>query len=517
MRTLRFLIPMALLLLLAGCPTDPDDDDSGAPTDDDDSAVAQDDDDSGGDDDDDTPPSTWSSPDDAFATFTGGGDALGAVMDAGFDVDGDGLPEVVFGTPEGWPAVGEGTDRGAVFLFLGSSLAGGGDFDMGDADLIIQGENDNDEFGIAVAGRGDVDGDGLDDLAVASGTRPNTWIFRGSTLAAALELTPSDADIVVGEQVAECLRWLGDMDGDGLDELAISNTLNSSAGNVAGRTFVMAGSLLSPGGALFTVSESWVDIPGGAAGNASGCETGPAGDVDDDGLTDLLVSTQGASPSGPNSGLVSLFLAASLPEEGGTVELWSRDMRFTGQAGDDRLGSDVQHLGDLDGDGLADFLLTARNSDDAWTDAGKTYLIKASSIPWGEDLYSVAGAPAFLGEAEHDKSGTAVAGLGDVDGDGLPDLAIGAPRNDGASEDTGAVYVVLGVSAATATAFPLASANAIIRGIEEGARFGEELVAAGDVDGDGRGDLLVGAPRALAGSPGDEGPGKAWLLLSPYE
>ena len=518
MRTLPSWSPLLLALLLSGCPTG-DDDDSGAAPDDDDSSVVQDDDDSGGDDDDDATTTTlWGTPDEAFATFVGGGDALGAVIEAGFDVDGDGIPELAFGTAEGVPSVKEeGTNRGAVFLFFGSTVAGGGDFDMADADVVIHGENDNDELGSALAGRGDVDGDGLDDLAIASGTRHNTWIFLGPTLSAGGAFTPSDADIVVTEQVAECVRWVGDMDGDGLHELAISNTLNSTAGNVAGRTFVMAGAHIGPGGQTFTVSESWVDFPGSGAGNASGCETGRAGDVDGDGLGDLLVGTQGAGPSGANSGMVSLFLGASLPEEGGTIELWSRDMRFAGEASDDRLGTDVQALGDLDGDGLADFLLSARNSDDSWTDAGKTYLIKATSIPYGEETYAVAGAPAFLGEAEHDKSGTSVAALGDVDGDGLPDLAIGAPRNDTGGEDAGAVYVVLGSSAVTATAFPLASANGLIRGVEEGARFGEKLVSVGDVDGDGRGDLLVGAPRAGAGTPGDEGPGKVYLLLSPYE
>ncbi len=512
----RLLPLFCLALLLGGCPSTSDDDDSTGPADDDDSAV-QDDDDSGGDDDDTAGPPEWGSPDEAFATFVGGGDALGAVMDAGFDVDGDGLPELVFGTPEGIPsAEEEGTDRGAVFLFFGSTVAAGGAFDMADADLVIHGEADNDEIGIALAGRGDVDGDGLDDLAISSGTRPDTWIFRGSTLSAGGALSQSDADIVVTEQVAECVRWVGDMDGDGMDELAISNTLNSSAGNVAGRTFVMAGAHISPGGQTFTVSESWVDFPGAMAGNASGCETGTAGDVDGDGLDDLLVGTQGAGPGGANSGMVSLFLASSLPVDGGTVQLNVRDIRFAGEWADDRLGTDVQALGDLDGDGLADFLLSARNNDDAWTDAGKTYLIEALTIPWGEPTYAVAGAPAILGQAEYDKARTAVATLGDVDRHRLPHLAIGAPLSDSGGEEAGSVYVVLGTSAAAATAFPLASANGIVRGAEQGARFGEELVGAGDVDGDGRADLLVGAPRSGADPPGSEGPGRAWLLLSPY-
>jgi hypothetical protein len=507
----RLLLPCLIALsiaLLVGCPPEPDDDDSAPPIDDDD--VTLDDDDSSGDDDDVTPPPEWAQPDEAFATFVGGGSELGAVLAGGFDVDDDGAPELAFGCPDTEGEGKGGIERGTVYLFFGTTVAAPGDFDMTDADVVIHGENDYDEFGTALAALGDIDGDGRNDLAIASGTRANTWIFFGSTLAAGGVFGASQADVIVGEQVAECVRWVGDLDGDGLSELLIANTLNSSAGNVAGRAFVMAGATLGAGGGV-TVNDAWVNMPGNMAGFATGCESGGAGDVDGDGLDDLLVSTQGAGPGGANSGRVDLFLGSTLVGivGGGDVPLGSHDLLFPGEAPDDRLGTDVRALGDLDGDGRSDLLLSARQNDTSATDAGKTYLVRAAAMPT-EGSYVLSGAPAFLGEAGSDRSGSSIAALGDVDGDGLPDLAIGAPRNDAGGDDAGAVYVILGATAMGATAFPLSSANAVLRGVEVEGRFGDRLVAAGDVDGDGLGDLLVGAPRAL-----DEA-GKVYLFASPY-
>lgn len=511
MRAPEILPLFMLCTLTAGCPAD--DDDSTTPPDDD---SASGDDDSAAGDDDATERPQWAAPDEAHAIFVGGGSSLGEVIEGGFDVDGDGVPEVAFGTPSGEPGGKDGgVDRGAVYLFFGLSLSAAGEYDVTQADVVIRGDFDGDQVGSALAGRGDVDGDGLDDIAIASAARPTTWIFFGSTLEAGGALLASQADVVIGEQVAECLRWTGDIDGDDLPELAISNTLNSTFGNVAGRTFVLPGSMLSQGGHDLTVADSWVDFPGGGPGEASGCETGGAGDIDGDGLADLLVGTQGAAPGGANSGMVSLFLGASLLATGGSIQLYERDVRFAGVAPDDRLGTDVHALGDIDGDLLGDFLLSARQNDASSPNAGSTYLVRAASLALGQD-FDLAGTAAFLGEADGDLSGTSTAALGDVDGDGLPDAAIGAPRSDATAEDSGSIYVVLGSTAAIATAFPLGSADALIRGPDAGARFGQEVVPAGDIDGDGRADILAGAPRWGATGPGGPGPGKAYLLLSPY-
>jgi hypothetical protein len=299
------------------------------------------------------------------------------------------------------------------------------------------------------------------------------------------------------------------VDGDGFGELAISNTINSSGGNVAGRTFVMAGGLLIGGGSV-SVNEAWVNFPGGGPAQASGCETGSAGDVDGDGLPDILVGTQGNGAGGPNAGKVSLFLASSLNAGGGgTLALSTADLRIIGVRADDRLGTDVASLGDLDGDGLAEVLLSARRNDDSHPDAGATYVLSSTRMTFGGAQFDIGATLALLGAGEADASGTSIAALGDVDLDGLPDLAIGAPRNDLGGDDAGAVYIVFGGSLPAVGAVPLEFADVTIVGLAAGDRVGTKVLALGDFDGNGSADLLVAAPR-------DGVPGTVYLVLSPY-
>ena len=334
-----FVLLTGTALILPGCPEEPpvDDDDDSAPIDDDDSS---DDDDSAV-----IPDPEWAAgPDEAHITFTGGGKQLGSVMAAGFDLDADGLPDLALGTPLDSEDLVDETNRGRVYIFFGASLAEAGARDVAlDADVVIVGDDDEMRVGNVVAGAGDIDGDGFDDLIVGSSTQMDTWIFFGSTLSVGGEFLVSQADRVLAAQVPECIHYVGDLDGDERDDILLANTLNSMSGNVAGRTFLISGMSLAEATEPLSVFDGFAAFPGQGPAQASGCASGPAGDVDGDGLADIMIGTQGnGEGGGPNAGKISFFTAESLlASEGGVVLLTSADWTFRGEAADDRLGTDV--------------------------------------------------------------------------------------------------------------------------------------------------------------------------------
>jgi len=442
-------------------------------------------------------------------------------MDAGFDLDGDGVPDMAFGTPMDFESKAEESNRGRVFIFFGTTVAAPGDFDVAlDADAVIVGATDEMRLGRVVAGHGDIDGDGLDDLLVGSSTQMESWLFFGSTLALGGEFTTDDADRVLAAQVPECIHYVGDVDGDERDDILLANTLNSMSGNVSGRSFLISGMSLAESTEPLSVFDGYAAFPGGGPSEASGCASGPAGDVDGDGLMDIIIGTQGNSDGGgPNAGMVSFFTGASLMASGGGVTLLeAADWRFLGEAGDDRLGTDTAAIGDFDGDERTDFVFSARNNDEAGDDAGKTYFFLGETLQAANSEPSIFEADLHLtGEQPFDKSGTAVAALGDVDLDGLPDFAVGAPRNDRGGEDAGSVYIIesSGIAAAGGS-LGLSGSGGIVSGIQANSRFGSTVSGAGDVDGDGLPDLLVGAPRQSDVEGADDQGGAVWLFVSPH-
>ena len=215
-----------------------------------------------------------------IGTFYGSVDAAG-------DWDGDGIDDIAFGIRTG---------AGKVGIFS-STARTTGTVAANDADWIFEGRQTSD-YSYTAVGVGDMDGDGLPDLVQAgesaSGRKGEAYVYLGASFATPDTYAAADADdILQGEQnnayAGSGLAAVGDVDDDGLDDVLVgSYGAPGAAGTYAGRAYLVTGAELS--GGSWSLSNTLRIIEGSDAGELAGYEVAGAGDLDDDGLPDLLVS-----------------------------------------------------------------------------------------------------------------------------------------------------------------------------------------------------------------------------------
>jgi hypothetical protein len=364
-----------------------------------------------------------------------------------------------------------------------------------------------DKFGSAVAAIGDLDGDGVADVAVGApsefgSTSPgavhvlflnaNGTVKSQQTIGSGVGGGPT---LAVGDYFGHSLAMLGDVDGDGVTDLAVGASKDGTGGYLAGAVHV-----------LFMNANGTVKSSQKIASNTGGGPSIPAferfgrsvtalGDLDGDGVTDLAVGGAGVGTSGTGRGAVYvLFLNGN-----GTVKSSQKITHNTGGgptlADNDFFGSSLASLGDLDGDGISDLAAGARLDDTGGSDRGAVHVLFMNGDGTAKATQKIAsgtgGGPVLV---DGDSFGVDAASLGDLDGDGVTDLAVGAYQDDTSGLGRGAIHVLLLNSNGTAKA-----TRKIAQGVGGGPtlanydNFGSGLVAVGDLDGDGVLDLAVGA------------------------
>ena len=253
---------------------------------------------------------------------------------------------------------------------------------------------------------------------------------------------------------------------------------------------VAQGKGIPASGVIDLAREADASLVGGTVRDRAGFAVEVVGDVNGDGHPDVAVGAPDASPSGrAKAGIVHIVFGPYAVD--GDLATAS-GLRIVGAAAGDGLGTAVTPAGDLDGDGLADVLVGAPHGDGG---AGAAYVVRGRRDAGVADLAAPGAAFMHVTGAQFgDGLGTAVAGMGDVDADGVPDLAVGSPGADRAGKDGGAVDVVFGSRAGgTADVGALGDRGYAVIG-PAGAVAGLALAPAGDVDSDGRADLVLGAP-----------------------
>ena len=385
----------------------------------------------------------------AEAVLTGSDEEQAQTVTALPDDGVDTYVDLAIGAPERDDG---GDEVGAAYVWY-SPISGALDLRDGDATIAVS----NGQVGTTLSGGGDLNGDGISDLVVGAPYEYEDYAFYGAAYVffgpVTGDLGPSDYDAWLPEDsghlsVVSIYYWGGlsrglsadgDVNGDGVSDLLIGAPWGTNAWDRYSTDAGTAYLYLGPVTGDISTEDAVLAAMGSAACERVGISVEIAGDLDGDGLDDLIVGSSGYA-SGLDQGFALFVLGTTTGAEAAT------DLSFAtweGEAGGDNFGRGVTSAGDLDGDGWSDVAVQAQcDTTCGERDTGAVYIVYG---PLSPGTFSASDADAVLiGEAKQDNAGTYLLTSGDANADGLSDLLIGAVGNDDGGTFAGAAYLVLG-------------------------------------------------------------------------
>ena len=401
------------------------------------------------------------------------GAQFGHALASAGDVDGDGYADVIIGAPD-YASSGQG---GNAHLYRGgpaglsTSLAWSSSGD-GQPDA---------HFGSAVASAGDVNGDGYDDVLVGArdfdgtfGDVGKAYLYLGgpgglSTLPA----WTSSGDEVGPDRYGLCVASGGDVNNDGFDDIIVGASHNPPPASYIGKVYVYHGN----SGSVSMVAD-WASVGDDQAFANFGSGCAGSGDVNGDGFSDIIVGAGGSDTPEENAGKAYLYRGGPGGLE--TSPAWT-------SSGEDiawsQFGSSVAGAGDVNKDGFSDVIVGANIFGGR---VGKAYVYFG-----GPTGLSTTAAWSSSGDGQADAwFGQVVSSAGDVNGDAFSDILVAATSYDTLFDAAGKAYLYLGGPTGV-SASPTWTSNG---DDQQEAWFGRAIAPAGDVDGNGSNEILVGAP-----------------------
>ncbi|MBN1902234.1 FG-GAP repeat protein [Candidatus Sumerlaeota bacterium] len=408
---------------------------------------------------------------------------FGQSVSAAGDVNGDGYADVIIGAPQ---YDNPGNDEGAAFVYYGSATGL-----SATPDVIIEIDQDNAKFGYSVSGAGDVNGDGFDDVIISAPyyweeslfSRGAAFVFYGSETG----IDPNNSWKALGNQnnavIGTSVSGAGDVNGDGYDDVIVGARWYSNGNSLEGAAFVWLGGPLGMGSTGTMANAHW-KAEGNQDGAHYGCSISSAGDVNSDGFSDIIIGAENYTNALDNQGAVFLYYGSpaglSLTES----------LKIDGLQTSSGMGISVDDVSDINRDGYDDVIVGMG----AYDGRGTVFIYCGS--PSGIDPVQ-----AWMGRCPNPTGlyGEAAGAAGDVNGDGAMDLLVGAPLYENDQTREGAAFVYYG-----------APGDWSVEGSNDYSNFGTDVGAAGDINGDGYGDVIVGASMFDNGQTGE---GCAFLYM----
>ena len=383
----------------------------------------------------------------------------GSAMCSIGDLNNDGVDDIAVGSSRDDDG---GTDRGAIWvLFMNNNGTVNSHQKISDlAGNFIGTLDDNDHFGGSITNLGDLNNDGVTDLAVGAyddddggNNRGAVWILfmnnngtvnshqKISDLQGGFTGVLDDAD-----QFGEGVGAIGDLNNDGNEDLLVGAHNDDDGGPGRGALWVL---FLNANGTVSShqkISDTQGSFTGLLANNDRfGTSVAAIGDINGDNIPDLATGAKFDDNGAPDAGAIWVLFMNTNGTVAGQRKISATQGGFSGTLSlNDHFGFHVDGLGDLNGDGVNDILVGARNDDDGGVDRGASWILYMNSNGTVIDSRKISDTQGnFTGGLDNsDKFGTAVASIGDLDGNGFLDYAVGANLDDDGGTDRGAVWIV---------------------------------------------------------------------------
>lgn len=398
--------------------------------------------------------------------------ALGVSVSSAGDVNGDGYSDVIIGAPK---YDFQHADDGAAFVFPGTA------FGLSLAGVRLAMSQAGAQTGHSVNTAGDVNGDGYSDVVVGAPFYDNgqtdegaAFVYYGSPSGIQTKASVILEGNQVGAGFGISVSMAGSINGDQYSDLVVGAHLFDSGEQDEGAAFVYYGS------AAGIIASNSIKLESNQANARMGFSVAGAGDLEEDGFGDVIVGAYLFDDGEVDEGVAFLYRGSAAGLNTSAVKIQNN------QAGA-HMGYSVACAGDLNGYGISGIIIGAPDFDKGETDEGVVFWYENTGFtaPFATIEINQAGAG----------FGSSVACAGDINGDNFSDLIIGAPKYSNGQHNEGAAFLYTGYYRLSFSYPPLnMQPAAIMEGNQEGGLFGTSVASAGDVNGDGYSDVVIGAP-----------------------